>query len=159
MHNRRDFATISLPVLAGSHLCPVVALKVMFQRFPGSDNSPVFVIPRLTGMVPLTDSVARKHLKDISRSLGLDISLRFHDFRWGGGCLGLSAWSAPGAYDETWYLEIGHYLGLSFLYCHCYISRCPCISTGFMPLILLGFGYLLSSSVHVHCLYMIAKQF
>ena len=84
MQNRRDFVTISLPDLAGSHLCQVMALKVMFQRFPGSDNSPVFVIPRPTGLVPLTDSVARKHLKDICRSLGLDIPLTFHDFRRGG---------------------------------------------------------------------------
>ena len=80
MQNRRDFATISLPDLAGSHLCPVAALKVMFQRFPGSDNAPVFVIPRPTGLVPLTDSVALKHLKDIYRSLGLDIPLIFPDF-------------------------------------------------------------------------------
>ena len=43
MQNRRDFATISLPDLAGSHLCPVLALKVMFQRFSGSDNSPVVI--------------------------------------------------------------------------------------------------------------------
>ena len=84
MQNRRDFVTISLPDLAGSHLCPVMALKVMFQRFPGSENSPVFVIPRPTGLVPLTDSVACKHLKDICRSLGLDIPLTFHDFRRGG---------------------------------------------------------------------------
>ena len=84
LHNRRDFATISLPDLAGSHLCPVLALKVMLQRFPGSDNSPVFVIPRAKGLVPLTDSVACKHLKNISRSLGLDIPRTFHDFRRGG---------------------------------------------------------------------------
>ena len=31
MQNRRDFATISLPYPAGSHLCSVLALKVMFQ--------------------------------------------------------------------------------------------------------------------------------
>ena len=38
--------------------------------------------------MPLTDSVARKHLKDISRSLGLHIPLIFHDFHRGG-----AAWS------------------------------------------------------------------
>ena len=88
MQNRGHFATISLPDLAGFHLCPIVALKVMFQRFPGSDNSPVFVIPRPTGLDPLTDSVARNHLKDICRSLGLDIPLSFHDF-----CRGGAAWA------------------------------------------------------------------
>ena len=80
MQNRRDFATISLPDLARSQLCLVFALKVMFHRFPGSENSPVFILSRLQGLVPLTDSAARKHLKDITRSLGLDIPLTFHDF-------------------------------------------------------------------------------
>ena len=59
----KDFATISLPDLAGSHLCQSLALKVMFKRFPGTYNSPVFVIPRSKGLVPLTNSVVRKHLK------------------------------------------------------------------------------------------------
>ena len=82
--NQKDVVTISLPDLQGSHLCPVSALKAMFQIFPGSDNSPVFLIPRNRGLVPLTDSVARKHLKDVSGSLGLNPSLTFHDFRRGG---------------------------------------------------------------------------
>ena len=80
MHNRKDFANISLPDLAGSHLCPILALKVMFQRFPDSENSPVFVLPRSKGLVALTDSVACKHLKDISWSLGLEKLLTFRDF-------------------------------------------------------------------------------
>ena len=84
LQNRRDVVTISLPDLQGSHLCPVSALKAMFQIFPRSDNSPVFVIPRNRGLVPLTDSVACKHLKDVSGSLGLNPSLTFHDFRRGG---------------------------------------------------------------------------
>ena len=63
MQNTRDFANISLPDLDGSQLCPVLALKVMFHRFPGSESSPVFVLPRLQGLVPLTDSVARKHFQ------------------------------------------------------------------------------------------------
>ena len=84
MQNRRDFVTISLPDLAGSHLCLVSALKAMFQLFPGSENSPVFVIPKANGLVPLTDSVARKHLKDVSKFWGLNPALTFHDFRRGG---------------------------------------------------------------------------
>ena len=79
IQNQRNFVTISLPDLAGSHLIPVSALKVMFQTFPGSENSPVFVIPKHKGLVPLTDSVACKHLKEISRLLGLNF-----DFRRGG---------------------------------------------------------------------------
>ena len=55
---------------------------------PGSqshvtDDSPVFLIGRSKGLVPLTDSVARKHLKDIFRALCLDKVLTFHDFRRG----------------------------------------------------------------------------
>ena len=52
LQNRRDFVTIPLPDLECSHLCPVSALKAMFQMFPGSDNSPVFVIPKSKGLVP-----------------------------------------------------------------------------------------------------------
>ena len=33
LQNRRDVVTISLPDLQGSHLCPVSALKAMFQIF------------------------------------------------------------------------------------------------------------------------------
>ena len=33
MQNRKDFATVSLPGLADSNLCPILALKVMFHRF------------------------------------------------------------------------------------------------------------------------------
>ena len=90
IQNRKDFATVSLPDLAGSNLCPILALKVMFHRFQGNDNSPVFVIPRTKGLVPLTDSVARKHLKDISRALCLEKVLTFHDFQRGGAAWAFS---------------------------------------------------------------------
>ena len=39
------------------------------------------MIPRQKKWVPLTDSVARKHLKDISKALGLHKAFTFHDFR------------------------------------------------------------------------------
>ena len=81
MQNRKDFATVSLPDLGGSNLCPILALKFMFHRLQATENCPVFLIPRRKGLVPLTDSVTRKHLKDISRSLCLERVLTFHDFR------------------------------------------------------------------------------
>ena len=90
MQNRKDFATVSLPNLAGSNLCPIMALRIMFATFQGTDNSPVFVIPRSKGLVPLTDSVARKHLKDISKALCLSKVLTFHDFRRGGAAWAFS---------------------------------------------------------------------
>ena len=54
---------------------------LMTQLYTMSDNEPLFVIPRGQQLVPLTDSVARKHLKDISHHLGLQKSVTFHDFR------------------------------------------------------------------------------
>ena len=90
MQNRKDFATVSLPNLAGSNLCPIMALRIMFATFQGTDNSPVFVIPRSKRLVPLTDSVARKRLKDISKALCLSKVLTFHDFRRGGAAWAFS---------------------------------------------------------------------
>ena len=59
----------------------------MFHRFQ-AENCLVFLIPRTKGLVPLTDSVARKHLKDIFRSLCLEKVLTFHDF-----CTAGAAWA------------------------------------------------------------------
>ena len=81
MQNRREFATIPLPDLQGSSLCPVTSLKSLLQVSPGDPNSPVFVIPRQKKWVPLTDSVARKHLKDVCKAFGLQKAFTFHDFR------------------------------------------------------------------------------
>ena len=63
IQNRRDTVTISVPSLGDSPLCPHRALKAMLLQLPGSSNDPLFQIPRNGGFVPLTDSVARKHLK------------------------------------------------------------------------------------------------
>ena len=38
-------------------------------------------IPRCHGLVPLTDSVARRHLKQVSTLLGISPHFKFHDFR------------------------------------------------------------------------------
>ena len=81
LQNRKDIATIPIPSLGDSHLCTIVALNRMTWLYPVSDNEPLFVIPRPQGLLPLTDSVARKHLKDISHHLGLSKTLTFHDFR------------------------------------------------------------------------------
>ena len=53
----------------------------MFYRFPADKNSPMFLVPKIQLLQPLTDSVARKHIKDISHCLGLERSLTCHDFR------------------------------------------------------------------------------
>ena len=84
LQNRMDIVTIPIPLLGNTPLCPIVALNRMIQLYPVSDNEPLFVVPIAQGLVPqglvLTDSVARKHLKDISLHLGLSKMLTFHDF-------------------------------------------------------------------------------
>ena len=84
IQNRKDVATVSIGALGDSPLCPILALKTMIHKIPASDNDPMFLIPRAKGLVPLTDSVARKHLKDVCIALGLQKPVTFHDFRWGG---------------------------------------------------------------------------
>ena len=84
IQNRRDVATVSIPPLGESPLCPIKALRTMFQKIPGADNDPLFLVPKPRGLVPLTDSVARKHLKDVCRLLQVPNPITFHDFRRGG---------------------------------------------------------------------------
>ena len=81
IQNRKDIVTIPIPRLGDSPLCPIAAMDGMVRLYPVSDNEPLFVIPRGETLVPLTDSMARKHLKDISSHLGLPKPLTFHDFR------------------------------------------------------------------------------
>ena len=78
---RKDIATVSIPLLGDSPLCPIAAVKRMTLLYPVSDNEPSFVIPRPRGLLPLTHSVARKHLKNIYHHLGLTKILTLHDFR------------------------------------------------------------------------------
>ena len=81
LQNRKDIVTIPIPLLEDTPLCPIAALNRMIRLYPVSHNEPLFVVPTAQGLVPFTDSVARKHLKDISLHLGLSKMLTFHDFR------------------------------------------------------------------------------
>ena len=81
MQDRKQSVTIPLPSLGNSPLCPIKAVNNMILLHPAGDNDPLFVIPRSTSLVPLTDSMARKHLKKISNILGLHPPLTFHAFR------------------------------------------------------------------------------
>ena len=74
-------ATVSIPALGESLLCPIHALQTMIAKIPASDNDLLFLLPRPKGLVPLTDSVARKHLKGVCRLLDLQNPFTFHDFR------------------------------------------------------------------------------
>ena len=84
IQNRTDIHTIPLPVLGDSILCPYKALKSLLDHTPGSSNQPLFLVPRSHGSVPLTDSVARRHLHSISTTLNISPPLKFHDFRHSG---------------------------------------------------------------------------
>ena len=82
LQDRRNIKTIYISVLGASPLCPVANLKAMFNTFPADRNQPLFLIPRANGkLVPLTNSVARKHLKQISNRLQIRHPFTFHAFR------------------------------------------------------------------------------
>ena len=66
MQNRKDTCTIAIPSLGRSEICRVTALKTMFTCLPGTDNDLLFRICKKETILPLTDSTARKHLKQIS---------------------------------------------------------------------------------------------
>ena len=80
IQNRRDIATVVVPRLGTSQICPVTPLEKVLEMTPHDDNAPVFQILRNHGYVPLTDSVARKHLAKVARLLNIE-RITFHDFR------------------------------------------------------------------------------
>ena len=84
LQNRRNIATINIPCLNSSQLCPDSALKAMLDLVVSGKNDPLFLYSKVGKSTILTDSVARKHLKDVSRALQLARGLTFHDFRRGG---------------------------------------------------------------------------
>ena len=72
LQDRQQSCTISIPYLGSSVLCPVTALQAMFCQFPASKDQPLFSLGKHGSVVPLTDSVARKHLKQVSSLLHID---------------------------------------------------------------------------------------
>ena len=81
IQDRKQSVTIPLPNLGASPLCPIKATTNMTRLFLAGTKEPLFVIPMASMMVPLTDLMARKHLKKISNNLGLQPPLTFHAFR------------------------------------------------------------------------------
>ena len=75
--DRSQVNSISIPVLGNSPLCPVSALKAMIDIVPATCNDPLFLVPTSRGNVPLTDSMARKHLKKLTTFLKVS-GLTFH---------------------------------------------------------------------------------
>ena len=80
MQYRAKVASVTIPALGTSDICPVAALQNIIH--PSSlPNQPLFQIQSSRGITPLTDSVARKHLKQLSIALNTPKMLTFHDFR------------------------------------------------------------------------------
>ena len=79
---RDRVVTIRVPFLPGPSLCPVTALKAMIALVPGSDNDPLFATHTHNSVLPLTDSMVRKHLKRVLALLDLqNDGYTFHTFR------------------------------------------------------------------------------
>ena len=140
MQDRKKPVTIPLLNLGAYHLCPIAAINNIVSLFPVSSNDPLFVIPHISRLVPLTDSIARKHLKNISNRLALSPPLTFHAFRRAG-----AMWSFhQGVPLEhimkhgTW--KSGCSVVISFLPSFFYLTRFPCFSTITSSIVLLGFG-------------------
>ena len=81
IQNRRNTTTICVPALGKSPLCPFKAIRSMLDKTPGSPNDPLFQIFKSNTYVPLTDSVACKHLKKVATVLKVPSLLTFHLFR------------------------------------------------------------------------------
>ena len=84
IQDRISTATVVIPYLVKSPLCPVSAIRTMLAKAQSNTDEPLFQIHAGERYKVLTDSVARKHLKRVSVTLGLPRSLTFHDFRRGG---------------------------------------------------------------------------
>ena len=80
MQGRSKVTSIFITALGLATICPVSALISMLQTHHSPDD-PLFQITTSRGRSPLTDSVARKHLKQISTMLNSRKILTFHDFR------------------------------------------------------------------------------
>ena len=76
----------------------------MLVQFDHQPHDPLFQIQTKSGFTPLTDSVGRKHLKQISLVLNTSKSLTCHDFRRAGANLSLKC--SNSGYPGTGYLVI-----------------------------------------------------
>ena len=63
--------TVSIPSLGASALCPMRALASMLDYRQASPDTPLFMLPAPPQGLTLTDSRARKHLKQVSQILQL----------------------------------------------------------------------------------------
>ena len=74
MQDSAKVTNISISALGQSQLCPWRALKEMLACSTLDQDFSLFQFPSPACAIPVTDSVARKHLKDVSRCLIFQIS-------------------------------------------------------------------------------------
>ena len=92
LQKQSQFATVHIPSLGASPLCPLAAAHTMATRLPLPSNSPMFAIPQGSGVIPLTQSKVRRFLALILNSLGIDPSTHpFHSFRRSGASLAFNS--------------------------------------------------------------------
>ena len=103
-----QFATIQLPVLGGSPLCPVRALTYMMSQSPPDSNAPLFSYYQQGTLLTMTQSKVRKTLKQILLSIGLSPeTYPFHTFRRSGASWAFSQCSSIQSIQQqgTWSSE------------------------------------------------------
>ena len=92
LQKQSQFATVQLPSLGASPLCPISALQNMMAIFPLPPNAPLFSIPQGSSFVPLTQSKVRKCFSSILTALDIDPSSHtFHCLRRSGASLAFNS--------------------------------------------------------------------
>ena len=117
LQNRVSTTTTVIPSSGDSAFCPIRALRSMLAARQVSSDQPLFLIPSPSQWLVLTDSRARKHLKQVSQILYLPKAVTFHDFRHGG-----ASWAFSRADSGA-----GH---LVLLMCLDVYLLSPCFSSG-----------------------------
>ena len=82
MQSSHSHQIVQIPLLPLFPICPTSALKDLLAFVPASKNSPLFLIPKPSGLVILTSPMISSILSSLLRSLHLNPSCyRFHSFR------------------------------------------------------------------------------
>ena len=118
--------TVNIPSLGASALCPIIPLRSMLASRQVHPDEPLFWLPVASQWLTLTDSRARKHLKEASKILDLPRSLTFHERR----ChLGVFKRGAHRAYPDSGYLVLLMCMEVHFIAPLCCFPGCLYFST------------------------------
>ena len=81
MQSSSKYQVIQIPFLNNSPLCPVSAIKALLSSFPAHKSSPLFLLPRPSGLSILTSPMISRSLSKILLGLGLNpANFGFHSF-------------------------------------------------------------------------------